>query len=116
MVEYPVELRKGDDQSESNPLAKCFKEFGWETDWDFSGTDYWYDVLYKGKTIMQVEFPTTPEDLVNTIKGFVPALAGQKTFNKASLEVIDRELTGRPLYIYDEKNPSRYAQGLKEKA
>ena len=105
--DYPKELKIGDNCSENSDLAKFFKERNWEYTWYFDNKDYWYEILYNNKTIMQIEFEVTPEDLLKTIKKNVPQF-NEKIMDKSSLICINEYADGCNFYIWPSGKKPKY--------
>ena len=69
---YPVELSKGDKDQKTSALVAFFKKHHWEHSWDFDKHthEYWYDVEYDDRPVLQVEFGVPVAAMLEDIKEF----------------------------------------------
>jgi hypothetical protein len=111
MMPYPAELTTGDVDSKKDPLSQFFKERGWDATWDFDNKGYWHEVSYKGKLIIQVEFGTPVDDMLESLKRLVPefdASIMDDTSLRCLYDVIMTAGTEGGFYVWPTgKNPQR---------
>jgi hypothetical protein len=100
MMAYPVELSKGDKDQKTSELVAFFKKHNWEHSWDFDKhtREYWYDVSYKGRGIMQVEFDVPVATMIEEIKKFAPET--KDALPEKVLELLAKKVPeGKSFYI-----------------
>ena len=99
-MQYPVELSKGDNNQKASELVAFFKKHHWVYSWDFDKHtyEYWYDVEYDDRPLLQVEFDVPVDFMLEEIKKFVPE--AKDASPEKVLELLAKKVPeGRSFYI-----------------
>jgi len=95
MPQYLPALSKGDSQKKTSALARYFEKNKWDYTWDFDKNtrDYWYEISFEGRILIQVEFHVP-------VKGFIRDVREQAPdFDGKSLAPVKKALGKQYLYI-----------------
>jgi hypothetical protein len=111
MIPYPAELTLGRQKEENSELVKFFRIHGWDFNWDFDKTGYWYNIRYGDKTLMQIEDNVSVTELIKTIKEHVPAF-NENNVDPSELKCIADYTNGSNFYIWEGPSP-RWKGALK---
>jgi hypothetical protein len=107
MMQYPPELTAGDAMCATSSLSKFFKDRGWSVTWDFDNKGRWFEIMYNGKIIMQIEEDVSINEFIKTVKDFVPSF-NSDLLDPSSLDEVNKFVSGKNLYIWSDTHQPRW--------
>lgn len=102
MMAYPVELTVGQNKLSNSDYKTFFKERNWQHTWDFDKHtgDYWHNVLYNKKIIMQIDMEVPLVNFIKDLKEQMPNFDPDKKDDSILMEIRDMLKEQKTACIY----------------